>query len=395
MPILSPEAFEQGYFQTHLEVSLQRMLEPISGERPAGIPLRSSPGYRRLQEDRRSDDMYLPMGAWGADLRRANWPRVSLVAAHMLAEYSKDLQLAAWLLEAEIHQRGVDALAPCFALIRALCERYLDGNLLHPRSDDGTFEAQGNVLLWIDEKLGRSIALSPLLNDAGRDLPWVSWEMAHRIEGVRAPQGARAYVDDDTLSLADLAQALARQPEEALRARLATLDIARASLTALDESIQALVSGMPSMPHLRGLLERMQAPLREELARRGLQVHPPSLLVPAEPVAVSSASDTSGATDGASAPHDAEAPGERMADGDRDHAFDPVAERERAYERLAEIARLLARIEPHSPVPYLIHRAVAWGGMSSAELYHEVVVKSGGRIDMRDVLGIVDASAEP
>ncbi|MET0617436.1 MAG: hypothetical protein ABWZ54_06665, partial [Luteibacter sp.] len=69
---------------------------------------------------------------------------------------------------------------------------------------------------------------------------------------------------------------------------------------------------------------------------------------------------------------------------------DMIAERRRAYAVLQDIAEFLARIEPHSPVPYLLRRAVLWGELNSAELYHEIFVKGGGRIDMLDVLGIAD-----
>jgi type VI secretion system ImpA family protein len=50
-----------------------------------------------------------------------------------------------------------------------------------------------------------------------------------------------------------------------------------------------------------------------------------------------------------------------------------IQTREEAYALLAEIANFLARIEPHSPVPYLLQRAIAWGGMSLQELLPELL----------------------
>jgi type VI secretion system protein ImpA len=47
--------------------------------------------------------------------------------------------------------------------------------------------------------------------------------------------------------------------------------------------------------------------------------------------------------------------------------------RDEAYRRLGEIADYLLRTEPHSPVPYLVKRAVAWGGMPLAELLQELL----------------------
>jgi predicted component of type VI protein secretion system len=45
------------------------------------------------------------------------------------------------------------------------------------------------------------------------------------------------------------------------------------------------------------------------------------------------------------------------------------------------------QVEPHSPVPYLIHRAVAWGDLNAAELYREVFQKGGGRVDIFELPG--------
>lgn len=47
--------------------------------------------------------------------------------------------------------------------------------------------------------------------------------------------------------------------------------------------------------------------------------------------------------------------------------------REDAYRQLLLIADYLARTEPHSPVPYLIKRAVEWGNKPLSELLAELI----------------------
>jgi predicted component of type VI protein secretion system len=54
-------------------------------------------------------------------------------------------------------------------------------------------------------------------------------------------------------------------------------------------------------------------------------------------------------------------------------AADHAATRTEAYRKLAEAADTLMRIEPHSPTPYLVRRAIAWGGMSLAELMRHFI----------------------
>ena len=51
----------------------------------------------------------------------------------------------------------------------------------------------------------------------------------------------------------------------------------------------------------------------------------------------------------------------------------PIKTRAQAYQRLIEAADYLMRTEPHSPTPYLVKRAVAWGRMSLTELLSEIV----------------------
>jgi predicted component of type VI protein secretion system len=64
-----------------------------------------------------------------------------------------------------------------------------------------------------------------------------------------------------------------------------------------------------------------------------------------------------------------------------------VRTRAEAYQLLAEIADFLVRTEPHSPVPYLVSRAVAWGSMPLQELLGELVRNSG---ELTEVYRLLD-----
>lgn len=51
----------------------------------------------------------------------------------------------------------------------------------------------------------------------------------------------------------------------------------------------------------------------------------------------------------------------------------PIRTRAEAYQRLAEAAEYLLQTEPHSPAPYLVKKAIAWGNMTLDELLPELV----------------------
>ena len=68
-----------------------------------------------------------------------------------------------------------------------------------------------------------------------------------------------------------------------------------------------------------------------------------------------------------------------------------IASRDEAYRLLEDVAAYLQKTEPHSPTPYLIKRAVAWGHMSLADLMQEIVREEGDIARFFSLLGVKDA----
>ena len=85
------------------------------------------------------------------------------------------------------------------------------------------------------------------------------------------------------------------------------------------------------------------------------------------------------------------APGGRR-EGGGVYSGSPVRSRAEAYRRLAEAADYLLRTEPHSPTPYLVRRAVAWGGMSLGELLEELVQTDSDLKAIYTLLGMRERS---
>jgi hypothetical protein len=65
-----------------------------------------------------------------------------------------------------------------------------------------------------------------------------------------------------------------------------------------------------------------------------------------------------------------------------------ITSREEAYQKLAEIADYLFRTEPHSPVPYLVHRAITWGQMPLDQLLPELTRGRGDLSLFMELLGM-------
>lgn len=360
-----------GYFQRHHGITLARLLAPLEGTFPTGLPMRGTMSYRMVEQARHSDDATLPMGSWAIELKRANWPKVSALIVNTLDGVGKDLQLASWLFEAELNQRGFAAIAPCFTLLHGLCETWWTE--LHPQGDNGDFDARCNIVRWLNEKLLATLSLLPLVDDGDRAASWSHWELAHYYERLRAVHGDLPEEARDAATLEDLHELLAASNAEALRERHEELKQGREAIAAFEHFLrEQLGHDAPSLNKLDEMLAKVQAPLRGEMARRGEGM------------------EQAAAAAAAYAPGVEESTNEDIEDSDEAEAPSSLAQvlgdREHAYRVLAEISDYLMQVEPHSPVPYLIRRAVAWGQLNAAELYQEVFQKSGGRIDVFDLL---------
>ena len=65
-----------------------------------------------------------------------------------------------------------------------------------------------------------------------------------------------------------------------------------------------------------------------------------------------------------------------------------IKDREQAYAALMSIAVYLQRIEPHSPTPYLIQRAIELGQLSLPEMIRDVSASAGSLDKFFELLGI-------
>ena len=184
-----------------LSEPVAELLLPIPGDSPCGSDMRHSGVYRQIRLARDSDDPGLPLGAWNGALKRADWPDVTRLCRYVLARHSKDLRVAAWLVEAWIRQDGFAALAPGLTLVEQLLTTYWDG-LFPPLGDEGDDEgpvyARASCLEAVDKYLVYALRSVPLAKlDSRTDLTYGVWQgAAYRDDQLRRfPQNGRSFDD--------------------------------------------------------------------------------------------------------------------------------------------------------------------------------------------------------
>ena len=336
---------------THDSASL---LAPVSPANPCGEWLRHDRIYAQITEARREDDPSLPQGIWVQPQKRADWALVEQLCTDALAGRSKDLQLAAWLTEAWLRLRGLAGLVDGLQLITSLIEQYWTG--LYPQIEGDDIDARLSPFVWFNKHgalaLG-SVQLAAGATPSGRLYTLTEWDRVLRTEQQAAPppsNNRNAAPADPMLGRQHFTTAVSMTPAvfyTELRVQLHGAGVALDRMSLVLDGL--LGSQAPAMPALEARLDDCFRAL-QELAG-----------VPWEEEAAMEEEDEMGTIQ--------EMPAVRPADS----AGGAPRSREEAFRRLDEVADYLLRTEPHSPVPYLVKRAVAWGSMPLAELLQELL----------------------
>jgi type VI secretion system protein ImpA len=349
------------------DLEIDPLLAPISEEAPAGVWLRFEPVYDEIKRLRAADDAGLPQGVWQRELKRADWPAVADLCMQVLAGTSKDLQIAAWLTEAWIHLHGFPGLERGARLISGLCRGFWAD--LYPSLEPEDAEARLAPIAWAADRLLLPLKRVPVTAPTGENsMPygWQDWEDGlhlgnlARMDAAAAAKAEERGMVPQTRFLVSVSLTPAYNLVETARQVAGALSALIDLETALDGLCRA---DAPSLTPLRSVLTAIQAFVSRVLEERG-----EGSFVPAE--------STEESGDPAPA---------RSASG-------AILSRAEAFQRLNEAADYLLRTEPHSPVPYLVRRAVSWGNLSLAELLGELLQKNADLPTLYTLLGIKKTS---
>lgn len=349
---------------------LAALLLPISPQAPCGVPKPGDGIFQKIAEAAREDDANLPQGIWEQPHKRADWSQVEQLCADTLVHNVKDLRIVAWLAEAWLRQRGLDGLVDGARLLQATLEQYWDG--LYPLPEDGDLDARLAALEWFDRHMAQALGgvqIAAGASPAGRMFTLAEWALVlrHERQGAQAAGARRGATpapgDGKELTRQHFNTAVAMTPahfyqvlQQQLLATVAALEALALALAArLDEQA-------PRLAAIEGRLAECYQAL-QELAGLSWETAP-------EP------DEDDVAWPGQDGGHGTERRLAQEADRrqtlGRANAGAPRS-RDEAYQRLEEAADYLLRTEPHSPVPYLVKRAVGWGSMPLAELLQELM----------------------
>jgi type VI secretion system protein ImpA len=345
---------------------LEALLLPISDGAPGGEDLNNGAEYDAIHAARQEDDPADEAGDWAPERsRRADWNRVAQLCETALQVQSKDLQLCAWLGEAWIALHGAAGGRNAVALVHALCERYWPE--LYPRIHDDDVDYRVAALGRADRYWSQAVLLKlPLVDtgQAGHQSTLADWQAALALENEDRKRKDKGKDGADGQAHARLRKSLTGQPIAALRDAEGGVRAWMAALAALNAELERRLpeSGV-RLTELENMLQELHGVLGQ-----CLEQHPDYTRGAAPDLPAAQDVVQEGEQDAASA---------QAEDAGLPPFPDTRAGRHAAYQHLQHIAAYLARVEPHSPVPSLIRRAVEWGDMSFDQLMAELMQNNG------------------
>ena len=367
-------------------IDLEVLLQPISAENPSGESLRYSGIYDEIAESRRADDDLMAQGEWKTDLKVADFSKVIDLAIPALSTQTKDLQIGVWAAEAVTRKHGFAGFRDCLLLLTGFQERFWE--TLHPEIDEGDMEGRANAISWLDIQFPLAIKTIPITGNLGYSFN--DWEDSKKFD---FPEGMDSLPVEERTKLNELKTQAEKErrvtanlwaAEKAQTRRIAmektnfVIDECWTAFSDLNRIIEEKYdrNQMPGLSNVKKALDSIHEQVKKLLEEKRLE----------EPDAVEEVEEM---IEGKSGTGDVAGGGK--GDGSVSGA---INSRKDALKRLGEIAAFFQKTEPHSPVSYLVQRAVKWGNMGLETWLQEVIKDQSVLFQLRETLG-VDAGGGP
>src|ERR1700722_3762193 len=337
------------------------LLNPIPGDNPSGVYVRHDTKlllYDKIKEARRQDDA-LSQGDWEHERKLADFPLEKKLAEEALATKTKDLQLAAWLTEAQVNLEGyaglLQGLNLCAGLIRDFWET------LYPPIEDDDLELRSGPLDFLGSGLDFPLKSRPLAK-AGYD--WFQYKESRSVgyddpsRSDKERKDREQKIAEGKLSAESFDKSFAETPKAFYFQGEKDLDGCLVALKSLDEICdEKFGSSGPAFGKLRTALEDVRHSVHALLEKKR-ETEPD----PVEVVASADGTASVGATVAGGAAV-AGAPGITISVLTSSEPADP----REAIATVARVAALLRQQDPLNPAPYLMMRGLRWGELRGAK----------------------------
>jgi len=336
---------------------LSLFLLPINQDHPSGESIRYDAIYRQIQELRGPTNTH----------QDPDYRTLEQTCENTLKHTSKDLHVAAILTEAWANLYGLQGLAAGLELIVELCDTFWD--TIHPNNPDD-LEVRLSAFVWLNEKLSDVVLKTQVTHPKIPGIP--EYTLANLIDA----RQLELIINKSGLRKSEMM-------EQAIKENRPTLEAVTKSMQITSiEFYETLLSDIKlTVLAIERLEEFLDEKFHEEaITLKGFDNHLIQIETYAEEVLDRKKSPPSYMED----PH------EEINLHNNDYSYDSKnlnqLSLEKLYELLAKIAERLETIEPKSPAPKLVRKAIEWGNMSTTELLNELAQHNISLSDVTKIL---------
>ncbi len=352
-------------------IQLEALLAPVPGDKPTGVDLRvdanPTSDYYKLKDARfaaRAKEREIDTGVDIGDL--PEWRTILDLAPKVLTTQSKDLEVAAWLVEALLRRHSFAGLRDGFRLVRGLVENYWDG--LYPLPDEDGVEGKVAPLTALNGEGSDGTLIQPIrkvwLTDGRDPGPFAAWhyEQAQKLATVTDEKAKEWHNKAGTASTDQIeASRRATKPQFFLDL-IADLRQCQEEFVGLTASVdKAAGQDSPPTSTIRNTLEATLT-IATTLGREAIAA------AEAAAAAAAAAAEAEGTVAG-----DGAGPAGARQAGPPGLMLGPIRTREDAFGALLQLAEFFRRNEPHSLVPYVLDELVRRGRMALPDLMSELI----------------------
>lgn len=367
-----------------LAANIGTLIAPIDGSyHGVGEDLMFDPRIDAIVAARQEDDPLLAQGNWVTELKVADWDFVKNQCAELLSHTSKDMKLALWYVDALSHTDHLAGISQGLSLLQALNDEYwltmyppLDG-------EEDSMDIRAGLLSWFVKALTDDIKQLSLA-----DTKTESYDYNYYLTARDHDKQRQQNPDSETsnhLTLSDYNYAIKNSSEAWQQALMSNLNKVTEQWQDLTDQLNDLM-GMdapvfaPVTDLLVALTQHLR-PLIPEYADTTNNMSPEGITDTMD--SMSDSDSTMSANRGQSV-STKNISSTSFNPESRDHQ----SNRQQALKLLAQIQEYFATNEPHSPVTFLLGRAIDWADMPLDQwLTH--IIKNEDQLSMiSDMVGI-------
>jgi type VI secretion system protein ImpA len=367
------------------EDDLTAITSAIPGENPAGADLREDDSHSsefRTIRDARNEARRIERRAdeEGEDVGPAmgQWQTVYELGQQALTEWTKDLEIAAYMIEALVRLEGFGGVARGFRIARELVVNFWDH--LYPLPDEEGLATRVLPLTWLNGADGDGVLLGPLhripLTEGSSCGPFAMWQylQATEISATTDPAAREDRIRQGAATFDEINRACNESSPQFFLQLVHDIEDCQREFRALDKLLTEKCGNEHAPPTSR-ILETLENCLRavQEIGKKRI----------ADAAITTADIGGNGAGGGISFDGTNRAAGGVSAAG----GFQ-LSTRDDAFRILLAVADFFERGEPQSLLPAQLRRVVRWGRLTPQELFVELLDDNNALDQMFKLVGI-------